>query len=46
MLSRIIWVAAGRQRMSGGFLLEHIVVLDQIDKRVPVHSELFRLEEF
>ena len=32
--------------MSGGFLLEHIVVVDQIHKikMVPVHSELYRLQ--
>ena len=30
--------------MSGGFLLESIIVVDQIDKRVPDHSELYRLE--
>ena len=44
MLSRIFQVAAGRQRMSGGFLLEHIVVVDQTDKTVTVHSEIYRLE--
>ena len=30
--------------MSRGFLLERIVAVDQIDKRVLVHSELYRLE--
>ena len=30
--------------MSGGFLLERIVVVDQTDKRMPVHSELYRLQ--
>ena len=29
MLSRIFQAAAGRQRMSGSFLLERIVVVDQ-----------------
>ena len=29
--------------MSGGFLLERIVAVDKIDKRVLVHAELYRL---
>ena len=44
MLSRIFLIAAGRQRMGGVFLLERIVVVDQTDKTVPVHSEFYRLE--
>ena len=30
--------------MSGGFLLESIVVVDQTDKTVTVHLELYRIE--
>ena len=30
--------------MSGGFLRECIAVVDQIRKKVQVHSELYRLE--
>ena len=30
--------------MSGGFLLVRIVVVDQTDRTVPVHSELYRIE--
>ena len=45
LLSGIFWVfAAGRQRMSGDFLLERSVAVDQIDKRVQVHSELCKSE--
>ena len=40
LLSGIFWVAAGRQRMSGGFLLERSVAVDHKDKMVLVHSEL------
>ena len=40
----IFWVAAGRQRMIGDSLLERSVAVDQIDKRVFVHSELCRSE--
>ena len=30
--------------MSVGFLLERIIVVDQTDKTVTVHSEFYRLE--